>query len=221
MPLVRRAVLTILAIALILPVCAHALGIEKGVKLGVNYANFRGEFADLANTEAKLGLVGGAFVALDFASDFAVQLEALYSMKGAKVTAELVDDAGNPLGSFDSFFNVSYLEVPLLLRGTILPTRMVKPMVYVGPTFGFSLGGKLKNPAPGSGDEDLPDLEPVDVGAAFGVGASMSVAGRRLLADLRYTTGFTDIYKTDHSINSGPVAESINSVFTLMVGVGF
>ncbi len=218
MPSLRPTALALLIVALSLPAAARALGIEKGVKLGANFADFRGEFADLAGTKGKLGFVGGPFLALAFAPDLAVEVEVLYSMKGAAYTSEAVDEAGNPLGEFDTFINVNYLEVPLLLRGSLPPVRHVRPMIYVGPTFGFTLGGSLTSQGPGIGDVELTNLEAVDSGAAFGVGAGFPLSGRRVLADLRYTTGFSGIFEP---AVIGPQAESINSVFSLTLGVEF
>jgi hypothetical protein len=215
MPSLRRTAVVFSLVALCSPVVAHGLGIEKGVKLGANLANFRGEFADAANTKGKLGFVGGPFVAFEFAPHLAVQAEALISMKGAKTTTIDVNDAGIEVGSFTSTINVNYLEVPVLLRGTLLSTPRIRPMIYLGPALGFSVGGTVHDPAPGFGDQKLTDLRPVDVGAAFGIGVGAGMGHRRFLADLRYTTGFSDIYDI-----SGNLA-SINSVFSLMVGIGF
>jgi hypothetical protein len=221
MTLRSRTLVLSIALALAVPPAAHALVFEKGIKVGANLADFRGEFADFAHTKSKLGFVGGPCVALRVAPDLAVQVEALFSMKGAKISNVRMDEQGIERGTFDTFFNVDYLEVPVLMRGSLLPSARVQPMFYIGPTLGFTLGGRVTTDAPNLGDYKLTDLKPVDVGVTFGGGVSARWGPRRLLADFRYTTGFTDIYRNDMRTSFPCTAESINSVFSLMVGVGF
>jgi hypothetical protein len=211
----RRIAAALFALALLAPAAAGAVSIETGVKVGVNRSNFRGEFADIADTKMKTGFVGGPFVAFGFAPDLAIQVEGLVSMKGAKIVSERTDAEGNLLGEFDTFVNLSYLEVPVLLRGTLLGSAAVQPMWYIGPTLGISLGAKVQSDAPGSRDEDLKDLKAVDLGFAIGAGAGFELGGRRVLTELRYTTGLGDLYDLKDN------AESINSVFSLTAGLAF
>ena len=201
-----------LVLALLVPVTAGAVSIEKGVKAGVNLANFRGGFADIADTRTKAGFVGGAFVAFGFAPDLALQVEGLFSMKGAKTVSERTDDAGNPRGEIEDFWKLSYLEVPVLLRGTLMRTAPVQPMFYVGPTLGFSLGGRFGDDL---SEHDLTDLKPVDLGVAVGAGAGFELGGKKVRTEVRYTTGFGDLYDLKDNL------ESINNVFSLTAGLAF
>ena len=210
----RNAVVALLVLILLVPAAAGAVSIEKGLKAGVNRAGFRGGFADRADTQNKLGFVGGPFVAFGLAPDLAVQVEALFSMKGAKTTGERTDEEGHVLGEFTGFWNLNYLEVPILLRGTLLRTAAVQPMWYIGPTLGLSYGGTFTVDV-GAAERDLIDLKTVDFGVAIGGGAGFKAGGRRILVELRYTSGFTDIYDIEDN------AESINDVFSLTVGIAF
>jgi hypothetical protein len=211
----RRIVAALFVIALLLPAAASAMGIEKGVKAGANLAGFRGEFADAFDVKTKLGFVVGPFVAFAFAPDLAIQVEGLFSMKGAKLPAS-TDSDGNPPGEESAaFVNPSYLEVPVLLRGTLLRHSPVQPMYYLGPTIGISLGGEVRSDAPGSPDQDLTDLKAVDFGVALGAGAGFKVGGLKVLTEFRYTRGLTDIYDLKDNL------ESINDVFSLTAGFAF
>lgn len=211
----RRRIAVMALAALLLPCGARAMGIEKGIKAGVNLASFRGEFADIADAGIRTGFVGGGFVAFGFAPDLAVQVEALFSQKGAKFVSEATDEEGNPLGEFDTFVKLNYLEVPVLLRGTLLRGSPVQPMYFIGPTAGISLGGTVETDLAGVRDQDLDDLKGLDLGIALGAGAGFELGGRKVTAEFRYTSGFTDIY--DIAGN----AESINSVFSFMAGIAF
>jgi hypothetical protein len=209
----RRSIVIASVVAALLPGAAGAVGIEKGVKAGINLASLRGEFADIADPKVRTGFVGGAFVAFGFAPDLAVQVEALYSQKGAKFEGVLVDAGGNPRGSFDTIVKVNYLEVPVLLRGTLLRGAPVQPVYFVGPTAGINLGGTVETED--FNDVDLKDLKGVDLGLALGAGAAFKLGRQKVTAEFRYTTGFADIY--DLSGN----AASVNSVYSFMVGVAF
>jgi len=210
----RRAVAALFALALLAPAAAGAVSIEKGVKAGVNLASFRGDFADIADPNLKAGFVGGAFVAFGFAPDLAIQVEGLFSMKGAKLPWVRVDLEGNPVRPDESSVSLSYLEVPVLLRGTLLRTAAVQPMYYLGPTIGISLGG-TQSGVPGARDPDLKDLKALDFGLALGAGAGFKLGGKKVLTEIRWTTGFTDIYDLEGNL------ESINQVFSLTAALAF
>jgi hypothetical protein len=200
---------------LTLPAAAHAVGIEMGARLGANFANFRGDFADLVQTKGKLGLTGGPFVAFELVPHLALQAEALYSRKGARVASSVTDNNGNFLGSFDTFINVNYLEVPILVRGSVPLTPRLRATICAGPTLGFSLGGRVVTEVPGFADQKLTDLKSLDAGAAFGLGLSAGSGRRRFLVDVRYITGFGDIYDIKGNL------ESVNRVVSVMAGIGF
>jgi hypothetical protein len=212
----RLTVLLLLILSTLVPGVAGALGIEKGVKFGVNLANLRGDFADVANPDGKLGLVGGPFVVFVLVPEFAVQIEALYSMKGAKLTSTSTDEAGNVLGTIHTFESLNYLEVPLLLRGTPLPGARVQPLIVAGPTLGFGLGANLSSDEPGLPSVHLDHLKAVDVGFAVGVGARFHAGGKkRVITEVRYTSGFSDVWDIAGNL------ESINSVFSFTAGLAF
>ncbi len=205
----------VVALALALPAVCGAADLEMGVKAGLNLANFRGEFGERAGTEVKLGFVGGPFVALGVAPGLAVQAEALFSMKGAKVPDAGVDYQNGRVLAYDTFVNLDYVEVPVLLRWTPLRRAPVRPMLVAGPTLGISLGGKVATEVMGVPEQSLRHLEPLDFGVALGGGFGVALGGHRLTAEARYTTGFRDTY----AVAGG--AACINRVVSLTTGVTF
>jgi len=189
---------------------AGALGLEMGLKAGVNLARFR-DISLSAEVKNRTGYVVGPFLALGVGGGLAVQGEALFSVEGSELrTAQ--GAYGNPPGSYTRI-ELSYVDVPALLRWTLLPGP-VKPFVYGGPSFGLNLSGKSKTP--GSPDRDLKnDLKPVDVRAAVGGGLRLDLLGLKLLGDVRYTTSLTNIYDTSSGI------KTYNSVWTAAAGIVF
>jgi len=189
------------ALLLFLPLASSAGPLELGLKAGINYASLSGDYADLVDAKSQTGYVVGPFLSLGLLPSLGLQGEALFSAEGAKT--------GGPNGHVD----LKYVEVPVLLRWTLLPGP-VKPFVYAGPSFGFSLGGKAKSS--GFPDRDLKDqLRPVVRNGAAGAGVRLDLLGIKLLGDLRYTRSLQSIYDEPGILNA------YNSVWTLSAGIVF
>ena len=189
------------ALLLLLPLASSAGPLELGLKAGINYASLSGDYADLVDAKSQMGYVVGPFLSLGLGASLGLQGEALFSAEGAKT--------GGPNGHLD----LEYVEVPVLLRWTLLPGP-VKPFVYVGPSFGYSLGGKKKES--GVADRDLKDqMRPVVRNGAAGAGVRLDLLGIKLLGDLRYTRSLQSIYDEPGILNA------YSSVWTLSAGIVF
>ena len=140
---------------------------------------------------------------------FSVQTELNYIQKGSE--AEYVAER-----SHDKL-TLGYLEIPLLAKITFgdFPSEFY---VNFGPSFGFGLGGKYKKEGglyPESqkvkfGEGDDPDKYYVENGLDVGVQLGMGlIILERVMVDVRYGLGVTNIYK-DYKIT--------NSAFQLTVG---
>lgn len=214
--IIRRVSLAAAVLLLLLPAGALAARLEKGVKAGLNLASFRGDYAELVGPDMKPGFVGGAFVAIPFSPSFAVRVEALYSMKGAKEKSQLNDTAGNPIGTSNDSWDFRYLEIPLLVRANLAPAAKVQPFLCAGPSLGISLGGTFRSGFPGIPDYDFSDdLKPADLGVALGGGVRIGMNRWALLDELRWTTGLSDLYDLEGNL------DFINSVFSFTLGAGF
>src|SRR5512135_2707182 len=130
-------VIAVFAGLLALPQPARA-GVQFGIKAGGNMARPTGIDAQdpTATLKNKVGFNGGLFLAFNFGPVVTVQWEVLYTMKGATYVA--LDD------SFTDKLYADYIEVPLLLKLRI-PTPIVQPFVFAGPTVGFQLEEKLES----------------------------------------------------------------------------
>lgn len=205
-----RKLLALLALAGLLLAPSRAASFEKGIRAGVDLASLGGDFGEMVGLDPKAGFTGGGFVAFPLHPVVALQVEALYTMKGAKATAMHTDDAGNLSDPFTTYFDYHYLDVPILLRLSPWPGWRIRPMVFVGPDFGVSLGGRIHG---GGFAQTLHDFKAVDAGWSGGVGLRWPMAGVTALGDLRYTRGFADLWDIRGNL------ESVNSVFSLTVGV--
>ena len=134
-----KRLMTVLVIAafaglLALPQPAAA-DVQFGIKVGANMAKPTGADAQdpLATLKSKVGFTGGIFLAFNFGRVVTIQSEVLYTMKGA--TYEALDD------TYTDKLYADYIEIPLLLKLRI-PTPVIQPFVFAGPTVGFKLNEK-------------------------------------------------------------------------------
>jgi hypothetical protein len=178
-----------------------------GVKAGVNVANIQFiEEEEHIEFDSRIGFTGGLFVVWPADARVALQLEGLYSQKGARLAATGVDLS----------FELDYVDFPTLLRVTSTRNaRGVSFHGFGGPSFGARVRARATGTFEGtSGGSDLGDeLEPFDVGLVAGGGVEIG----RVVIDARYTWGLTNINRNPREDDT-----TIRSrVFAVTAGVRF
>jgi hypothetical protein len=205
---------------------AMALEMSAGVKGGLALANMTGKDATQAGADKKmlLGADAGGVFNINFMPMFGAELDLLYSMKGVKYTAS--DGSG-----VEEKGKLAYLDIPLLAKFIVPMEGVLKPTVFVGPSFGILLSSK--DEVSGTGDPTLDGTtdekehtKSLDIGLVAGVGAEIGVGSGNLLVDVRYSMGFSTAAKlTDAEKAAGAtdadIPEMKNSVIAIMVGYAF
>jgi hypothetical protein len=108
--------------------------VSFGVKAGINISNVYDSQGEQFNTDAKLGLAAGIFVALPIGKFIGMQPEILFSQKGYK-------GSGSLLGSNYSYtYTSNYIDVPLLFA--IKPISLIT--ILVGPQYSFLVKDSYK-----------------------------------------------------------------------------
>ena len=199
-------VIAVFAGLLALPQPARA-DVQFGIKAGGNMARPTGIDArdPMATLKNKVGFNGGLFLALNFGPVVTIQWEVLYTMKGATYVA--LDD------SYTDKLYADYIEVPLLLKLRI-PTPIIQPFVFAGPTVGFKLQEKLE-----SNGQEVPLGENIlknnDYGAIFGAGLNL---GRNFMVDVRYSLGMQKVIST---VQGEVQPDFKNGVWSASIGIAF
>ncbi len=201
-----------LALVLLLPGTSLAKGIKAGFKIGMNNADFFGEEAkeleqDLGTElKSKWGVCAGGFIQLNLGNVLAIQPEFQYTMKGARMEEELAGE------TFKVAYNLSYLEVPVLVKFMIPTSGGVKPNLFVGPAIAIKLSAKLKMEYLGETEkEDVSDdMEDTEFGLIFGGGLDFG----KLMFDVWYGLGLTTLSKYEGE-------EIKNGVISFKVGYSF
>jgi hypothetical protein len=186
----------ILTALLLLPASASAQATTSfGVQGGLNVANVdfkpaadEGEFNP--DFKSRNRAVFGAFVAWDFNPNFGMQIDALYSQKGAKFDQTFEEDGETFTFGFEG--SIDYLEFPVLLRATVPASDAVKLRVFSGPAFAFKVSDDVKQTFNGQPDnEDLPEFKGQDV--SWIVGGAVQFG--QVFFDVRYGWGLMNVLK--------------------------
>ena len=202
----------VVALILLLPGTSFSIGIKGGFKIGVNSADLFGEEAkemeqDMGTElKSKWGLCAGGFIQLNISKVIAIQPEFLYTMKGARMEGELLGE------TWKVAYNLSYLEVPVLVKFMIPTPGGVKPSLFVGPAAAIKLSSKMKMEYAGDSDEEdlSDDVEDMEFGLIIGGGLEFG----KIQFDVRYNLGLTTL-----SVYEGEDIK--NGVISLKVGYSF
>jgi Outer membrane protein beta-barrel domain len=178
----------LLAIALVFAatVTASAQGRAFGVKAGASFAVLALDEDSGLDYDHRIAAGGGAFFVLPVARHVSVQLEGLFSPRGAK----LFDDE---LGATSTLL-LDYLDFPVLAR--VEGPRLGSVHLFAGPYFGIRVGATRQIASSGPGftagtREDMGDeVERFETGLVAGGGVNI---GRRWLVDARYSWGFSTV----------------------------
>ncbi len=204
----KRLVVTMFAIVLMFTLCSSSVfagGLTgKGVKGGLNFANFHGEDTEGMDFSSKMGYCAGGFITYSINDVFAIQPEVLFTTKGAKWN----------LGTGAVItFSVNYLEIPVLAKLSIASQGSVVPSLFVGPYVAMKLSSKAKIEYEGESEEDDwgEDIKTTDFGVVVGGGVDFALGSRKVTVDARYTLGLTSMYDSPDDLKNG--------VISLMVGL--
>jgi hypothetical protein len=174
--------------------------IYYGARLGMNISTLTGDVDDL---NAKVGLNLGGVIGLRLSEATPVFLESglYFTMNGAKKDKNEV--------------NLNYLEIPILIKYGIQATDDIHILPYIGPTFGYGLGGKWKGDGSSESSFGSNKFSRPDVGIKLGCGFDYNM----LYLEAGYKFGITNIADWKDANNND--ASVHNGAVFINVGVNF
>jgi hypothetical protein len=215
------------AMALVLIVFTSAVAVAAremtfGAKAGIIMSNLTETPESWDDAKSyKAGFTGGIFMNYAFNGIFSIEPEMLYTMKGVK--GNLYDG----IVSVDVAADLDYFELPLLGVFTLRDGKKLKPRVYAGPSFAYTLGSTLDISVwLANASVDISSLtHKTDFGVVAGAGFDYTLGKGTLTFDVRYQRGFTNVIMTgDLYINGSRQTISgddfKNYGFAFMVGYG-
>ena len=161
-----------------------------GLKIGMNFSNVY----DIApEMDWKRGLVFGAFMDYPVNRYFSVQPEVLYSMKGYELGIDFIDMGGNPFYDRVGNRDISYLEIPVMMKFYFFPGRYSRSYFTVGPYFAILLDAEIDDRFSSIDYEFDEYLEDYDFGISLGGGVEFPLDRGYVSTDFRFTFGTVDI----------------------------
>ena len=198
-----RVITVALGAAIMLPSVAAAQTLYPttfGLKAGVNSSTLSSDDERL-DVGSRWGAVAGAFVGKNISENLGIQLEGLFSQRGANDKTNRSDNA----------IRLTYLDVPLTARFGSTTANNMHFHAFTGPQLGIKLSAKYKDDFSGT-EMDLDDeVKSWDFGWTVGAGVEMN----RISLDARYTLGLTNIDNSDSD------SSLKNRTFTVLLGYRF
>lgn len=188
-----------------------------GVKAGANFSTLAGA----EESGSLTGLTAGAYLGFGLGDRLAVQLEALYGMRGGtgvNIAADSLDAAAPP-----SDVRLSYVEVPLLLRAGY-PGERLLASVFLGPYAGFLLSCRLTLEDGSEGDCDdntrASWFSPrsTEYGLLVGGGLDWAMGESTIFVDVRYALGLVSIQGAEDPMDLRNQGLTIAGGFAIPLG---
>jgi hypothetical protein len=179
------------------PAAAQTVG--GGIKIGGSLADvsLSGDEED-EEVSSKGGLVVGGYLTAAVNDRFAFQPEVLYAQKGGSVDGE------------DASINLSFVQIPTLLRVDFPTGGTARPYLVAGPAFGFRTGASIEFEGE---EEDISDeVARMEVSGIVGAGVQLG----RAVVEARYDHGFRDLDQEE-----GGDGDAKSRTFSVLVGIGF
>ena len=211
----KAKVILIAILLLIFSTVVFAQGITgKGIKVGLNLANWTGDDADftgdLDDKKIRTGFVFGGFITYEINETFSLQPEVYYSMMGVKYESSIEGE------DFTVTFKTDYIQIPILAKFNLSTKNNVKPNIFIGPALSINLNAKYEMEVVGQTIEgDMKDfgmdIKSTDFGLVFGAGVNFG----KISVDARYNLGLSTIPDTEEDVDIK------NSVISIMLGYSF
>ena len=188
-----------------------------GFKAGLGFTGVHGSDVEALigrDVGGKWGFIGGAFARVRLSNHVSFQPEVLYTIKGVRREGVLIDTVSKlpQYGTIKT--QLTYLEIPLLIRWRLHYGPGLAPAVYGGPVFSFSQTAKITF-------EDITEVaidESVtgtDIGLAVGGSLDVPYGTGFITIDVRYTIGLQSID------GSGFDRKAYNHALSFMAGFVF
>jgi hypothetical protein len=233
----------ILISGIILILCFHVKALEFGLKLGISKANFsfspKPDQLGFENISDKL--IGG-FMRLNISKCLSLQPEVYYTFKGSihneRYSSSVTD-------YFRYKFEITYIDIPVLLNYHIPVRGKVRPIVYLGTYLDLCQKAKFlkiidhgKNEQFGEREDIEKYITDTDFGLVFGGGVEINLCFGKILIDFRYSRGFTELTENINELSyliqkngiiyNQELADDFininslkNKTFTFMIGFAF
>ncbi|MDX1672968.1 MAG: porin family protein [Balneolaceae bacterium] len=178
-----------------------------GVKGGLYLSSILGD--DAETNSFRSGIHAGIFYSKVLGDKIALQPELLYSKKGGESRIRQTSGA-----LLIQNFELSYLEVPLLLKYIVPTSGGSRVNLFAGPSVGFLLDQDTENLITGS-TVTLDELSSVEWGILAGAGLDVRYSSKLIIIEARVGYGLNSVDDTGQGLDLH------NFFIGLSTGIGF
>ena len=206
----KRLMIVVLAALCVAALLPQTLSAGFGIKGGYTLSKF-----SLTSTEplpfSFVNLpyyTGGIYFSLKL-GPLAIQPEVLYTRMGARYAVE-----GDSLE-----YRFDYIQVPLLLKLSVIPAGPIRPVIYAGGYGAYLIkanGVMTVDGVPGDGADISDEYQKYDYGVIGGVGLDFKLPGITFSVEGRYNYGLKNIL-----IDPATGDSMKNRSMMALVGIGF
>jgi hypothetical protein len=202
----------VLLLAALIPQPAAAkVDVNFGIKGGISLAQAKWTEETIASGRL-LQPVYGVFAAFNLSKSIAIQPEAYLLTQGGKWSMVIDSD------TFTEKDFYRYIHIPVLAKVRLIKEGKFTPILFAGPAVDFLLSAHVKYYTNGTLDKNI-DIKQyyksTAFGLVFGAGVEHNLSKVRLILDIRYDMGLTDIETED-------ATETLKTrTLMFMLGVGF
>jgi len=185
-------------------------GVKYGVKGGFNLSSYTGGGDIGTSTGFKPGFAAGVLVNFGMTDNTSIQIEGLYSQKGAFIDNAQYVNTNNQYNGQQYRSTLSYIDVPVLFK--VNTGEDGKGFFFnLGPQASFALGAReffrpqgagAGSPAEVNVSRGRDALVPVGIGYVGGIGYQITSG---LGLEARYTGDFSNVYKDGFGAGSAPL----------------
>ncbi|MDO7887564.1 porin family protein [Hymenobacter cheonanensis] len=189
--------------------------VKYGIKGGFSLSSYTGGGSTGTNTGFKPGFTAGVLVNYGLSDMTSLQIEGLYSQKGAYLDQVNYTVASTQYNGYAYRSTLSYIDVPVLFK--VNTGEAGKGLFFeLGPQASFALGdreffrpqgGKAGDPSEITVYNSRDRMVPVGIGYVGGIGYQIT-SGFGL--GVRYTGDFSNVYKDGFGVGSAPLQGTNN-----------
>jgi len=168
----------------------------------------------------RVGMNLGLFIEYNVFNNLLIHAEAVYSMRGTEYGLEEFTLNGITVPAHKFIQKIDYLEIPLIIQYNFLLDSKLTPKVFLGLVSSFLLNEKIEyieeDISKGEvGQED--QIKSTEFGIILGIGADYSLPSGKIVFDIRYHYGLTNINNVElgSKINSSTISFNIGYGFNL------
>lgn len=197
-------------------------GLKAGYSLAMQYGINRPDLQYRVNSQSKHGFSGGLILSFPVTDDFHISQEFLYTQKGS------VQNVGidQPPVETSSDYSLSYFEIPVVMRYTIVKIKEVGIYLNSGFALSYLLEGEYKidgtieiggalSPFGDSGKTDV--LDEFDYSFVYGAGCEYQLLNKSWFFEYRQTIGWNTLMMP--TLDPNDPAPLRNQCYTFSLGM--